>query len=45
MKQANVKQFANDWAYEQERRQEKKRHVEFRKLRQGKRETWQASAE
>jgi hypothetical protein len=43
MKQANVKQFANDWSYEQERRQEKKRHTEFRKMRQSKRTVWQAA--
>ena len=43
MKQVNVKQFANDWSYEQERRQEKKRHTEFRKIRQSKRNVWQAA--
>lgn len=42
MKQANTKQFTNNWAYEQERRQEKKRHIEFRKMRQSKRNVWQA---
>lgn len=42
MKQANAKQFVNDWTYEQERRREKKRHTEFRKMRQSKRNVWQA---
>ena len=40
MKQANAKQFSADWEYESERRKEKKQHMQFRKLRQGKRKMW-----
>lgn len=40
MKQVNAKQFNNEWAYEQERKQEKKQYLQFRKLRQNKRSMW-----
>ena len=45
MKQASAKQFSADWEYESERRKEKKHHVQFRKLRQGKRSMWGQAAD